>query len=297
MARTRYISNIRGGINSPGSLVRNYVIYGDKLVGGGGSQGLYEESATKYFNLGTRLVTPDGRVFRYSKCNATRTGAQAVAFNLTVFSKRTADGGAILPVGITAGDDHCHVTIAATDGSGAYANPDGTVTKDELYGGYLYLYGTNSGATYERENRMIIGNTAKTAGAGTIQCDVEEPFTYAHTVSSIKVEVWPNPWSGLGFVSEGYLSFAGLPAPGTITDGYYFWCQTWGPIRISGQNYNLGETAGERNVWFGPDGSIRSTQIQGASNCSQLAGFVIPRTYSNAGGYRGNTFIMLQVSP
>lgn len=211
-------------------------------------------------------------------------------FNGGIFATTAADGGAVLPVAIVAGDEHCHITIASTDGSnqGSYETADGAVAVDELFGGYLVIFG----ASNDRENRMILGNSAVAAGGGTIQVDVEEPFTEAHAVSTIKVEVLGNPYANLAMVAEDYLSVAGFPACGNVTNDYYFWCQTWGPIRISGQNYDLGEVAGERNLWFGPDGSIRSSAIQGASNCRQHAGFLLPRTSAS----RGITFMMLQIS-
>lgn len=299
MSRLKNIKNIRGGTaDVGGTLIRGNTIYGRNLVGGSASQGLYTQSATQYYTLGTRLVTPDGRVFRYAKCSNSRTTGMAMFFNGGTFATYGADGGAVLPIGIAAGDTSCTVTIASTDGSnqGSYETADGEVTADELEGGYLYLYGTNGGAgsdTYQRENRYIVGNTAVAANGGTIVIDVDEPFTFAHTVSSIKIEIWPNPWATLAMVAEDYLSCAGFPACGTVTSGYYFWCQTWGPLRISGQNYNLGETAGERNLWFGPDGSIRSAAIVGAANCRQLAGFLLPRTSAS----RGSTFMMLQICP
>jgi hypothetical protein len=297
MGRTSNLSNIRGGTGRSGTLAQGNMIYGRKLVGGSGNQGLYTQSATKYYTLGTRLVTPDGRVFRYAKCSASRTTGFAMMFNGGIFATVGADGGVLLPVAIVAGDNHCHVTITATDGSNqaSYETADGAVTADELEGGYLYVYGTQGGGgsdTYQRENRYITGNTAVAAGGGVIQVNVEEPFTFAHS-TSIKVEVMPNPWATLAMIAEDYVSVAGFPVCGTVTSGYYFWCQTWGPLRISGQNYNLGKTAGERNIWFGPDGSIRSSQIQGATNCRQLAGFVLPRTSASF----GNTFLMLQICP
>lgn len=295
MGRLRNLSNVRGGTGRAGTLALGNMIYGRNLVGGSAEQGLYTQSATQIYTIGTRLVTPDGRVFRYGKCTANRTTGQAVFFNGGRFSTVGTDGGAVLPVGITAGDDHCHVSIAATDGSnqGSYEAADGAVALNELEGGYLNIYGTNSGVTYQRENRYITGNTAQAAGAGTIIVYVEEPFTFAHAVSSIKVEIWGNPWATLAMIAEDYISVAGFPACGTLTSGYYFWCQTWGPCRISGQNWNLGETAGERNLWFGSDGSIRSVGIQGAANCRQQAGFLLSRT---SAGY-GDTLIMLQICP
>jgi len=256
-------------------------IYCDGILAPNGSfQGTYVQSATQNYLLGTRRITIDGRIFKYGKCTAARTTGYCMMFNGGLFSKFGTDGGAVLPVAITAGDTSCTVTIAATDGSnqGEYEAADGAVAADELYGGYLVLYG----ASNDRENRMILGNTAKAAGAGTIVIYVEEPFTESHT-TSIKVEVMGNPWATLAMVAEDYISVAGFPACGNVTNGYYFWCQTWGPIRMSGQNYNLGETAGERNLWFGPDGSVRSTAIQGATNCRQHAGFLIPRTNASVG--------------
>jgi len=283
--------------------------YGGQMIGGfyaegirkaGGSyQGTYVQASAQNYLLGTRRITRDGRVFYYAKCSASRTSGMAMMFNGGRFATVGTDGGAVLPVAIVAGDNHCHVSIAATDGSnqGSYESADGAVAADELYGGYLYLYGTNGGSgsdTYQRENRMITGNTAQAAGAGTITVNVEEPFTYAHAVSSIKVEIWPNPWATLAMVAETYLSIAGFPAPGTVTSGYYFWCQTWGPCRISGQDYNLGENANQRNLWFGPDGSIRNATVITASNYGfQHAGFLLSRT----GASYGDTFIFLQITP
>ena len=291
MGRLRNLSNIRGGTGRSGTLALGNIIYGRNLVGGSANQGLYTQSATQIYSLGTRLVTPDGRVFRYGRCSATRTTGFCMMFNAGLNATVGVDGGAVLPVTIVAGDNHCHVTIAITDGSNqsSYEAADGAVAANELEGGYLVIYG----ASNDRENRYITGNTAVAAGGGTIIVYVEEPFTEAHS-TSIKVEIMGNPWRTLAMVAEDYISVAGFPACGNVTSGYYFWCQTWGPIRISGQNYNLGETAGERNLWFGPDGSVRSSAIQGATNCRQLAGFLIPRTSASVGA---SGWMMLQICP
>lgn len=287
-ARLKHLGNSPMG----GTTIEEYIVHVDEYGkrGGSGAHPLYTQSAIQRYALGTRLMTPDGRVFRYAKCSATRTTGFCMMFNGGIFATVGVDGGAVLPIAIVAGDKTVTVTIAATDGSnqGEYEAADGAVAKNELFGGYLVVYG----ASNDRENRMIIANTAKDAGAGTILITVEEPFTEAHA-ATIKVEILANPWATLAMVAEDYISVAGFPACGNVTVNYYFWCQTWGPIRISGQNYNLGEVAGERNLWFGPDGSIRSSAIQGASNCRQHAGFLLPRTSASI----GNTFMMLQISP
>jgi len=288
-ARLKHVGNSPMG----GTLFEDGILHVGKYGyrGLGGKHPLYTQSITQRYALGTRLITPDGRVFRYAKCSATRTTGFCMMFNGGLFATVGVDGGAVLPVAIVAGDTSVTVTIAATDGSnqGSYEAADGAVAKNELFGGYLVIYG----ASNDRENRMIIGNTAKDAGAGTITIEVEEPFTEAHAVT-IKVEIMANPWATLSMVAEDYISVAGFPACGNVTVNYYFWCQTWGPIRISAQNYNLGESAGERNLWFGPDGSIRSSAIQGATNCRQHAGFLIPRTSAS---YGLSGWMMLQICP
>jgi hypothetical protein len=227
-------------------------IYSDGiLLPGCAPQGTYKESLTQNYVLGGRRTTVDGRIFKYGHCSAARTTGFCMMFNGGLFSTVGVDGGVVLPIAIVAGDNHCHVTIAATDGSnqGSYETADGAIALNELVGGYLVIFG----ASNDRENRLIIGNTAVAAPGGIIIVYVEEPFTESHAVS-IKVEILGNPWANLAMVAEDYLSVAGFPACGNVTNGYYFWCQTWGPLRISGQNYDLGEVAGERNLWFGPDG-------------------------------------------
>lgn len=240
------------------------------------------------YNIGDRVVLPDGRVFRYAKCNAVRTTGYACAFN---FRGAGSNGGAIIAratnvqTATSIGDKEIKVTVASSDGELA----TGILAEDELRGGYLVIFGDSN----LRENRGIVGNTAVAVGGGTTTIYLDAALLGAHaTTITLGVEVFPNPWGYMGMLAEDYLSFGGFPPDDSMAVDDYFWVQTWGPCRISGQNFNLGNAAGERNVWFGPDGSMRGATFQGTSR--QRAGFIIQRTGAALGS---SPFVMLQVCP
>ena len=51
------------------------------LLAGGSVQDIHAVSATQNYVLGSKLITPDGRVFYYAKCNAERTTAYCMMHN------------------------------------------------------------------------------------------------------------------------------------------------------------------------------------------------------------------------
>lgn len=285
MGRLKHITNSRSGME--GSVVRGNVLY--TLPGGSigvGNQGLYEASTTKKYDLGTRLVTGDGRVFRYAKASNT---VSVRHFGLK-FWYQIGDGVATTPALSSAIGDTT-VTIAKSG-----------IAKDDFRGGYANFFSTPV------QFRSIISNTATSGSNITITLD--EPLTTAITAASTYTEVLQNPYGNVrltagpsgGDSGNDYSSVAGMPAIITSAANTYLWIQTWGPIWVNPHGSSLqdaGITGGERKLVFDVEGSIciedDVAHGPGAdSDEHQIAGFIIDRS---ASGTSGPPLVMLQISP
>lgn len=281
MSRNKYITKSRAGVE--GSIVRGHVIYTTLQGGvglGGAGQGINQASSTQRYSLGTRLVTGDGRVFRYGKLGANIvSGKLGLKNNNELVTEK-----ATIVSACTAGATELTVTFA-TD----FWTTD-TLAADELYGGYISLYNSSS----IRDNRMIIGNTVvATAGVCTIKID--EPIVTAVT-SAFGCEVLANPYADLRNINDDSTSVMGMPAA-YGTSGQYIWIQTWGPFRISPTAAELGTNRDERQYVFEAYGGLRAScaSIVTEGKSEQMAGFVIEKTAVAAGS--AAPFIMLQISP
>ena len=283
MARTRWISNARKGIK--GSQVVGNVLY---TTGPDMGAEIYEADTTAKFDMGTRLVTGDGRVLRYAKATAT---VGSTNYGLK-FWHQLADGIAYTaPLQAQVIGDK---TIWVDAGAAA------VVAKDELKGGYIIVH--THGEHYN-QNRLIVGNTlADSDGYTTIT--VDGPWTIALT-TSFGVEVLQNPYSSVrvrqasyGGGGDGFSSVAGMPMCETTAANQYLWLQTWGPIWINPQGGSLQDAdlvTDERQLVFDYEGSV--VVVGDAVNTTvsmQHAGFIIDRTASLASG---PPLVMLQISP
>ncbi len=238
------------------------------------------------WRVGDRMVTPDGRVFRYAKAsNAIPTCKFGVKF-----WGQIADGvAASLYQGQAIGDDSVKITAAG-------------VTEDQFYGGYVMIHvGTH------QQFRGILGNTA-TLGDGTIIVYLDAALTVVVTTSHY-TEILPSPYANVrltagpsgGDSGNDYSSVAGIPNVITAAANQYLWLQTWGPIWINPHGSSLqdaGITGGERKLVFDVEGSVcvedDAAHGPGADGDEhQLAGFIIDRS---ASGTSGPPLVMLQIS-
>jgi len=115
------------------------------LLEGKSEQGIYEVSDTQNYGIGDRLITPDGRVFRYAKSGGICYTGQGSAFYQAV-----------------AFESNCLAALVKTDKQIKFAGK--TFDKDALKGGYITIYG-NPGEVPLPDNadcphRLITGNNA-----------------------------------------------------------------------------------------------------------------------------------------
>ena len=245
---------------------------------------LYRTSTVRdeKYNIGDRVVLPDGRVFRYAKATNIVTSTK---YGLK-FWNRIADGiGALLAQGQAVGDTSIKIAAAG-------------VTEDEFRGGYIIIHvGTIP------QYRGVIGNTV-TDSAGNIIVYLDASLTTAVTVANW-TEILQSPYSSVHFggtVGDDYSSVAGIPTVITAAANQYVWVQTWGPIWINPHGASLtgaGTLGGEHKLVFDFEGSVcieDDVNHGGAADTDehQLAGFIIDR---RAAVTEGPPLVMLSISP
>ena len=278
MLRVKHIRNARdgNGIAIDGDC---YHIIEGGLLGGSTGHRLWEASTTKSYELGTRLTTPDGRVFKYAKAGATL----VPNFGCQNYNTQCVAYANIAHV-VAQYSKTITLDVAVTDGAAG----DGAIAKNELRGGYFIIFPHDDNAI----NGMILTNTAIAAGGGemTITVDIEMPT--ALTVDTDDIELMASPYEDVRSTNSDTKSIVGVPSvPATV--GQYCWLQTWGPCWISPQA-GAGAGAHDRQVVFRHDGSLDEHDYSDAYTAKQQhAGFVLANA---AGAGQGAPFIMLQIS-
>jgi len=242
--------------------------------------GLYNESSDQLFWYGKRLMTFDGRVFRYSGSKTALLSSYG-AFNYTTVATQN---GAVLPYATVAGDSKIRITIANTNGYGG-----GAIEKDELVGGYIEIQeGAGSAVT-----RMIVANDYVSTAGGVITVTLDGPLVAAYTVSAW-ADMVLNPYRYLGKGSLDYNAVMGVPTINR-TSTYNGWVQTWGPCYVvaGGGDSVPGNSANDRIVCFVGDGTVNGATALTMETGYQPAGFIIDSTASGTGAV---PLVMLQIS-
>jgi hypothetical protein len=249
---------------------------------------LYEASTSRnpLFNVGDRVVTGDGRVFKYSL---------AYAECQSGYLARNWQSGntyAVLVAASAVGATSVSATIGASDFIAS-----GAVTTDELRGGYIVL----NHNTEDSQFRGIIGNSSTTTAGGTSTIYLDAPIAVEALTTSSGCEILPNPYRYLvgnsSDYNNGFTSFLGVPTV-NATAAQYFWLQTWGAVWITPPSSGAsapGYTSGDREVYALPqNGTIVSGTTTVVESGIQRIGFIIEK--DPGGTAVGAPFIMLQIS-
>lgn len=247
--------------------INKLTILGDKgfvALAEGNWDFLYDTSTIKHpdFNIGDRVALPDGRVFRYAKCDEAVVSYHA-AFNASIVALFYE------AIGVAASIGDRVITVTQTG-----------FTADELRGGYVILYGASDAA----QNRGIIGNDA--SGSTTTKIYLDAPLTVA-VLTTTGVEIIRNLYANLTHESGHYRAVMGIPATNAAASSYV-WIQTWGPCIVSGGE-DLGPAVNGRELVFG--GASAGLYKRSTYPYGQLAGFIL-----ESGGSVIPS-IMLQISP
>ena len=174
------------------------------------------ETSSQKHVLGTRMVLPDGRVYRYVETAGTNIAGGAVV--------QAAAG--------TAAHDQDLIVVAASAGDTTVTiNTSGTYTKDQYKDGYMHINsGTGAGEVYR-----IKSNTAVSGATGMVlTLDEEDGLATALTAGASNCEVGlsTNPYKDVIISPTTVTNVAVGVAPTLLTADYYGWIQTWGPAAV-----------------------------------------------------------------
>jgi len=242
----------------------------------------YTAETTQRYVWGTRGITWDGKVFRYSRSKDTLYAGYGAVNAATVTVAELINSNHTLTIEI--GDRAVLVTIAAAEGYGA-----GAIAKDELAGAQLVV---GHGAAATTETRTVVGNEPVVAGGGTIMVYVDYPFAIQHTTGFMELPL--NAYGYLAKKNNQVASVMGVPNI-YVTTGYNLWIQTWGLCWCvpGGADADIASTADNRECVFVGDGSVNGSNIITLENGFQRAGFVTDASQTGTGCM---PMVMLQIS-
>jgi hypothetical protein len=249
---------------------------------------LYNVSATQdpRWNPGDRVVSPDGRVFRYARAY------DAVQSGYLARNWQSGNTYAVLAAAAAIGATSVSATIGASDFIAS-----GAVSTDELAGGYI-VFNHN---TENSQFRGILGNSSTTTAGGTATIYLDAAIAVEALTTSSGCEILPCPYRYLvgnsNTYNNGFSSFLGVPVT-TAAQNSYFWLQTWGPCWVTPPASGAsapGYTSGDREVYALPqNGTIVSGTTTVIESGIQHIGFILEK--DPGGTATGAPFIMLQIS-
>jgi len=243
---------------------------------------IYETSLIKHpkYNLGDRIVLPDGRVFRYAKTGAANydmNNDYAVRFGAVIGQQYTE-----VKTSTVIGAKEVTITADAHLG----------FAEDELRGGYVIVYRDGGGGN--TQFRGIIGNPV-VAAATDFTIYLDGGLDKATVGGTTGIEVWNNPYKGLVKASGVAINgFAGKPAVQITTALTYFWVQTWGPCWLAHDSAVSPFTRDNQRACFTNLGAYTAdygytNTMTAAGYCNQIAGFTMLQT--------AGPFLCLTVNP
>lgn len=246
---------------------------------------IYEVSTIKNprYEIGDRVVLPDGRVFRYCK-----SGDVCDTYKANMFYNAIPATG--IDFSLLAADAVLGAISVKMTNQGVHA-----VVEDDLRGGIIEITEQDDGTS---QIRGILGNTADDSVGhnGEVTIYLDAPLVEAVTTSWYAY-CMPSPYSDVrrtDALENGKVSFVGYAAAKVDAANKYHWEQTWGPCMCSQYGSAVGKTAYMREVVFRYDGNLIHRGATGATGLeAQTAGFIV----DNNSADNGATVIMLQISP
>jgi len=236
---------------------------------------------TQRFIYGTRFLTWDGKVYKYSKSSGRCYTGRGNVFNNCIESDADGIDYAVLTADAGIGSTYIKMTNTGT-----------AITEDFLAGGQITLKPTETYTDAHLMFRTIIGNSSAAATSGVCTIYLDSPLEIAMTTSNYAFAM-PSPYNDISYTaSSAGKSFAGLAATYISASGYNFWTQTYGACWIAPHAERVGAVALKRMVFWREDGSVDAHSQIGTNVTDQLAGVVL----DNNDTANGSTVILLQCS-
>lgn len=205
---------------------------------------IYEASLVKdaKWNIGDRVVLPDGREFRYAKSAAACISGQGCEFTAT---------GAIYGYPIaTVAKGGKKVTLGDS-GSATVLTHAAAYAEDVFRGGY-YLSHDHPAGNADAQVRGIVGNDYSAIN-GVLVLYLDGPLHKAVDTNEF-TEIFENPYAAIRTSTSSSLAVAGVPAVEVAAANTYFWVQVSGPCFIAPQSTVINNQVG---CFWRNDGSLQ----------------------------------------
>lgn len=243
--------------------------------------GVHLEEATQRCVYGTRFITWDGKVYKYSL-----SGASCYTGRLNAFwNKIDSDVNGIDWSAFTNDQSIGDTEVTLTNGTTAIA-------EDYLAGGFVVVIPSE---TYTDGELMFRGITGNDVAAANAECTMylDEPLETAITTSE-NGYVMPSAYSNIRYTTTclGARSYAGLAGTYVSASGRNFWLQTYGVCWVAPIDA-VGKTSYYRMGYMRDNGTLDlHSNIDGASVSDQCVGFIL----DNNVNLNGATNFMLTIS-
>ena len=237
---------------------------------------IYETSLVKdaKWNVGDRVVLPDGREFRYALSSAACISGQGCEFTAT---------GAVYGYPIATYAAGVHEVVLADSGSTTVLTHAAAYAEDVFRGGY-YLSHDHPGGNANDQFRGIVGNAYSPIN-GVLRLYLDGPLHKAVDTNEF-TEIFENPWAAIRTSSSSYLAVAGVPAVEVSAANTYFWVQVKGPCFVAPQSTVIQNQIG---CFWRHDGSLQDgataydADTADAAITSQYAGHTMLGNYAGYG--------------
>lgn len=235
---------------------------------------IYEASLTKDpdWNIGDRVVLPDGREFRYAKSSAACKSGDGCEFTAVgAFGKYPIATVAIGGREVTLADSGSTTVLTH---AAAYA-------KDVFRGGYVVFHDTPN-----VQFRGIIGNEYSAINA-VVKLYLDGPLHNAINTTTF-TEVFENPYAALRTSTSATLAVAGVPAVYVSAANMYFWVQKAGPVFVAPATSAVGGHGGMGCYWR-HSGAVEAIEVAlgittvPAADSTQYAGHTLLGSQSGNG--------------
>lgn len=191
----------------------------------------HKYSENPLHELGAKVKTVDGRIFRYVKCGATA----VIAGKVYQGPATDTNEQNLTPTANSAVGDK---TISLTTGAAVAANA--------FAGGWVVTTtGTGVGYAYEIESH------AATTGAAALTLNLVDPIKVATSTSDTKLDLVANPWNGIVVAPTTLTAKAVGVGVSVIPASYYGWIQSGGPCNtlaygtlVVGNNVQISNSTG-----------------------------------------------------
>jgi hypothetical protein len=175
--------------------------------------------------IGTRMILPDGRVFRYAFSNGAAGAGTAVQSSIALANQ---DSDLAVSTSASVGDKSVSITFGTS--------PNTDVAKDEYANGYFFVNDSgSSGAGEGHVYRVSTHAASDVSEAEAVSIYLADGDTIAEALTAGQ--------SVVGLVANPYMHVIPTPAgaqtarcvgiaPAEVADNTYFWAQTWGEAAV-----------------------------------------------------------------